>query len=41
MEEVRRAYAAEAGWQEPCVGAVRGDRAQVVVASNDAPLPWG
>ena len=41
VEEVWRAYAAEAGWQEPCVRAVRGDRAEVVVvAPNDGHCRW-
>ena len=40
VEEVRRAYAAEAGRQEPCVCAVCGDRAEAVVASNDGHCRW-
>jgi hypothetical protein len=40
VKKVWRVYAAEADWQEACVCAMRGDRAEAVVALNDGHCCW-
>ena len=40
VQEIRHVYAAEASWEQTCVGAMSGDRTECVVASDECHGCW-